>query len=42
MAFFAIKRIESGEELTWKYVSGISRRSGQRCYCNTSNCVGYL
>jgi hypothetical protein len=42
MAFFALRRIEPGEELTWKYVSGITRKSGQRCYCGSSNCAGFI
>ena len=42
MAFFALRRIEAGEELTWKYVSGTKRRSGQKCHCNSPECIGYV
>jgi len=42
MCFFALRRIEPGEELTWKYVSGIKAKSGQICHCDAENCVGYV
>lgn len=42
MSFFATRRIEAGEELTWKYVSGVKAKSGQICCCMASNCVGYV
>ena len=43
MCFFALRRIEAGEELTWKYVTGVSlKKGGQACYCGSSNCSGYV
>lgn len=42
VCFFALNRIEPGEELTWKYVSGVKSKSGQECYCESENCCGYV
>lgn len=43
MCFFALRRIEAGEELTWKYVTGVrTKKGGQACYCKAPKCTGFV
>ena len=39
VAFFARRRIEAGEELTYSYGAG---RGGRACHCGTAACTGWL
>lgn len=45
LCLFACKDIESGEEITFNYASGVNsdhHLSETPCYCGFSNCLGYL
>ncbi|XP_034119176.1 probable histone-lysine N-methyltransferase CG1716 [Drosophila albomicans] len=42
IGFFSVKRIESGEEITFDYQYQRYGRDAQRCYCEADNCRGWI
>lgn len=43
LALFAIKNIEEGEEITFKYrFSFYNQNVDQKCECNSKNCLGSI
>ena len=42
MGFFALRSISNGEELTFDYQFQRFGETAQKCYCNSTNCRGYL
>ena len=40
MAFFAVRNIVAGEELTWKYIAGgnVKKTIGFKCECGSPYC----
>ncbi|KAH8387153.1 hypothetical protein KR093_005040 [Drosophila rubida] len=42
IGFFSVKRIEAGEEITFDYQYQRYGRDAQRCYCEASNCRGWI